>query len=165
MAEGRGDAAMGDLEKSLSLLPTADAHFELGTLLESRGLEQPAMEHYRVAATGGEAWLARAGDPLARLEIPRTPERWIAVRGLLDKRGYLTIELVNRAPIAVEDLAIEITRPDPSDGTPRSDRFELAGRLPPGESLRRRTNIGPLSPDGGLDGVQVRIVTARPVGS
>ncbi|MGH0035595.1 MAG: M48 family metalloprotease [Myxococcota bacterium] len=166
LAGGDGDAALADLEKSLSLLPTADAHFELGTLLESRGLTQPAMEHYRVAASGGEAWLARAGDPLARLELSRTPERWITVRPVLDKRGYLTFELDNRAPFAVTDLSVEITRPTEGTqaGAPatRSDRFPLPDVLAPGQTLRRRTNIGPLTGATGLDGVSVRILSARP---
>jgi predicted Zn-dependent protease len=168
LAEGRSDAAMADLEKSLSLLPTADAHFEIATLLESRGMEQPAMEHYRVAASGGEAWLARAGDPLARLELPRAPERWITLRSVLDKRGFLTLELQNRAPFPVQDVEIEITRPasgrEASAGPGvRTDRFQLPDVLQPGQTLRRRTNIGPLEGASGLEPLKARVVSARPV--
>lgn len=169
LAAGDGDGAMADLERSLSLLPTADAHFELATLLESRGLLQPAMEHYRVAASGGEAWLARAGDPLARLELPEAPERWIILRSVLDPRGYVAFEIQNRAPFAVADLAIEIRRPasggadeDGEAAAWRRDRFPLPEVLQPGQTLRRRTNIGPLAGQPDLERLEARIASARP---
>ncbi len=161
MAGGDAAGARADLDLSLEQLPTAAAHFELGTLLEAQGQPQAAMEHYRVAASAGDAWMAQAGDPLARLELAEAPERWVSLDAVRDGRGYLTLELENRAPFEVGGIEIVIERPG-EDGL-RTDRLALEDTLAPGESLRRRTNLGPFPDEASFASVRAQLASARPV--
>ncbi|HEX2139671.1 MAG TPA: M48 family metalloprotease, partial [Woeseiaceae bacterium] len=56
---GREERAVRDLQKSLTLLPTAPAHFTLGNIAAERGNRAAAIEHYKVVA-GGQGEMAEA---------------------------------------------------------------------------------------------------------
>jgi len=70
---GQTDAAVIDLERSLTLLPTAPAHFALGKIKQNRGAVDDAIEHYKVVAQSGGAYGEAAKIELAKLEPPTNP--------------------------------------------------------------------------------------------
>ena len=70
---GQTDAAVIDLERSLTLLPTAPAHFTLGKIKQDRGAVDEAIEHYKVVAQSGGAYGEAAKIELAKLEPTTTP--------------------------------------------------------------------------------------------
>ncbi len=103
----RGDkaAAMQDFAKANSLLPTAQAHLALGRIKQERGEENEAIGHFRLAAQSGSADGKLASVSLARLELPRSPGRYIATS--FEKRGGQIVLVVrNTAPVPVRGIAL-----------------------------------------------------------
>jgi predicted Zn-dependent protease len=70
---GQTEAAVIDLERSLTLLPTAPAHFTLGQIKQDRGAVDEAIEHYKVVAQSGGAYGEAAKIELAKLGPPTNP--------------------------------------------------------------------------------------------
>ena len=137
---GQTDAAVVDLERSLALLPNAPAHLALGGIAEQRGQIDKAIEHYRVVAqAGGEAGSAGSAA-LARLDLPRNPNAYIAGRCAVDDDGSLLIALQNQAAIPVAGLSVSFPYVD-SSGRARQGSQSLNGRLEAGQSASFDTNV------------------------
>jgi len=139
---GQQDAAIADLENSLQLLPTAPAHYTLGTIKEDRGQSSAAVEHYRaVAKSGGDYGKAAAGR-LARLELPSQPGNYIGHRCDVGSNGRLIVSVRNDAAVAVRDVQVSIDYTDDA-GRAQQLRRNVGGRLEPGEVASADTGLGP----------------------
>lgn len=68
---GQTSAAVIDLERSVELLPTAPAHYTLGTINADRGNIDEAIRHFRIVAKSGGEYGAAATEQLKRLESQR----------------------------------------------------------------------------------------------
>jgi predicted Zn-dependent protease len=150
------DPARAELEKSVQLLPTADAYYALGALAEQRGERQVALEHYeRAAASSSQAGQA-ARDAAVRLDLPANPGEYIAARGGLDSAGQLVVEIGNPTRVAVADVVVVVRYADAQGAIRELNRG--INELPPGQTVRLATGLGPFT---ATNQFQVSISRAR----
>ena len=137
-------AAEANLRASIDLLPTADAHYALGRISESRGNRATALEHYRAAAgASGQAGQA-AAEAVVRMDLPQNPSAYLQIAAGLDSSSELVFELSNPTTVTVADVFVTI-RYVGSDGQTNSVARSLYDQLPPGTTRRYTTGIGPLA--------------------
>jgi predicted Zn-dependent protease len=138
------DPARVELDRSVQLLPTADAYFALGAVAEQRGERAAALENYGRAAQSEGAAGKAAQDAAVRLDLPMNPGKYLAARGTLDGSGQLIIEVANATRVSVADVLVTARYTD-SQGTARELSRQLTGQLPPGQALRQATGLGPFA--------------------
>lgn len=141
---GQTDAAISDLEKSIELLPTAPAHYNLGLIRKDRGERAAAIEHFKVVAKSGGDYGKAASGQLARLELEEQPGSYVLRRCDAGTNGRLVVSVRNDAPIAVTGVQIEVDYTDGA-GRPQQLRRNIGGRLEPGEVASADTGLGPYS--------------------
>lgn len=152
---GNRQGARSDLERSLELLPTANAHHALGKMALRDGDRQSAISHFRTAATSGTSAGKASALELARLELPSTPGRYIKT-GLKVSGGKLIILVGNASPATVKDVRLLLSAP----GGQRELRVNK--RIAPGKRLTVNTGIS--IPKGEkLKGWRVSVIKARVV--
>lgn len=102
---GRRARARSDLERSMDLLPTAEAAYALGRIRFEDGDRQAAKSLFEFAArSGGEAGrLAR--EAYIRLDIADAPERYIAVEPVFSS-GEVLVEVRNRTEFDFIDIVV-----------------------------------------------------------
>ena len=137
------DEARAELEKSVQLLPTADAVYALGTLAERRGDTQAALEYYAQAAQSNSPAGQSAEEAAVRLDLPNNPGNYIQARGGLDNSGQLIVEVANPTRVAITDVMVAVRYAD-SEG-----RIREVGRrvneLAPRQATRFATGLGPFT--------------------
>jgi predicted Zn-dependent protease len=155
------DNATLELEASNQLLPTAEAEYALGTIAEQRGDRAKALEHYARASESGNEAGAAAEEASARLDLPANPGKYLAVRGVLDERGQLIVDLANPTRLTVADVTVAVRYAD-AQGAVREINHRFTGELAPGAASRWATGLGPFTSD---EAYQVGIADARVIGS
>jgi predicted Zn-dependent protease len=153
------DAAETHLENSVELFATADAHYGLGTLAESRGDSELALEHYSVAASSNSEAGRAAQDATVRLDLPQNPGRYLQLVAYTDSQGQLIVQVGNPTGVIVADLGLLIRFVD-TQGVIRETGRSLNQALRPGASTRFATGIGPFVSS---DSYQVELQRARVV--
>jgi predicted Zn-dependent protease len=144
------DSARTELERSLELLPTADAYFALGAVAEQRGDRAAALDNYaRAAESQGDAGQA-ARDATVRLDLPTNPGKYLTARGTLDGNGQLILEVGNPTRVPVADVLVAIRYTD-AQGAVHDQSHELTGQLPPGQAARHATGLGPFESTAALE--------------
>ena len=178
-------AAQADYQRSVTLMPTADAQAALGAIAEARGDRRTAMRWYVAAAQapgeGGErarAALERIAperldppEPAARrpgAEPPVPPardrrppgeaSRLVQVRSGLTRQGTLAFELVNPTSRPIAEVLLAVTL-EPGARTRRQMVREV---LPPGG--RRVIDTGRRIGRTQLERVRVEVVGAEVAG-
>ncbi|MGD2167000.1 MAG: M48 family metalloprotease [Gammaproteobacteria bacterium] len=141
---GELSAAQTQLEASLALLPTADAHYGLGRISEARGDRQNALAHYRAAAESSGAAGRAARDAVVRIDLPQNPTAYLQLASGLDSSGQLIFELSNPTNLEVADVVVTIRYATAAGGIETVSR-SLYDRLPAGGSRRYATGIGPFT--------------------
>jgi predicted Zn-dependent protease len=154
---GREELAVEDLQKSLTLLPTAPAHFTLGNIAAGRGNRAAAIEHFKVVAGGRGQMAEAARASLIRLDLAQNPASYVLTRCDADANGQLVVSLKNNTPVPIEDVGLAVQFRDEA-GTPRRIDRRLGGRIPPGEVVSLRTGLGPYAQGSGCP---VQITGAR----
>jgi predicted Zn-dependent protease len=157
---GQKDAAYADLEKSLTLLPTATALNSLGNLALARGDQQKAKEFFAAAAGSKSEPGKEAALSLARLDLPDNPNKYLQVRLGLDASGYLLAEVVNPTGVSVAGIDYVVQFVD-ERGAQRQVALRVPDTLAPGASARMSTGIGPVKSAASLKGLKAGIVQAR----
>jgi predicted Zn-dependent protease len=154
---GNESRAAHDLEKSLSLLPTGQAHYVLGDIAMKRGDRATAIEHFKVVA-GGQGKVAQAAQArLIRLDLPQNPSAYVQTRCDAGRNGQLVISLRNATPVPVGGIAIAVQFRDQA-GVPQVVEERLSGVLEPGEIASIPTRFGPYTPGSGCP---VQVTRAR----
>ncbi len=151
------DSARAELERSVQLLPTADAYYALGAVAEQRGDRAAALDNYGRAAQSQGATGQAAADATVRLDLPTSPAKYLAARGTLDGTGQLIIEVGNPTRVAVADVLVTIRYTD-TQGTAHEQTREFTGELPAGQATRQATGLGPFTSTAGL---QLTVAAAR----
>jgi tetratricopeptide (TPR) repeat protein len=151
------DPARAELDRSVQLLPTADAYYALGTVAEQRGERTAALEDYARAAQSDGAAGKAAQDALVRLDLPTNPGKYLVARGTLDGSGLLFIEVANSTRIPVADVLVTARYTD-AQGAVREVSRQLTGQLPAGQSLRHATGLGPFASTASFE---VKVAAAR----
>ena len=104
--------AQVDLEKSVRLLPTAQAYNAMGKIQLARGNRQKAKQYFRAAAGSNTGSGQEALQALVRLDLPDNPGRYLRHRLLVDSSGELVVEVGNPAPVAVSSVVLLVRLPD-----------------------------------------------------
>lgn len=105
-------AARQDLERSVKLLPTADAYNSLGNLARSERQFAAAKQYYaKAAGHNSEAGQAAFGA-LVELDLPDNPTKYIGVRTALSRTGNVIVEINNPTPRDVTGLILALQYPD-----------------------------------------------------
>jgi predicted Zn-dependent protease len=154
------EAAEGELQSSVQLLPTAEAYYTLGTIAERRGNRAKALEYYAAAGKSPDDAGQAAQDAQVRLDLPANPGKYIAVRGALDNRGQLIVDVGNPTRLSVTDITVVVRYADPQ-GRVREINRRFTGDLPPGSASRWATGLGPFE---STDMFQVGVAEARVAG-
>ncbi len=139
---GQTDAAVADLTQSLEYLPTAPAHYTLGTIAEKRGDTNTAMEHYKVVAQAGGPYGEAANAALVKYELPRNPSAYVLRRCDADANGRLVVSVKNNTNVTVQGVAFVVQITD-SSGRPQQIRQAVRGQIPSGQVASVNTGLGP----------------------
>ncbi len=153
------DSAQTHLEASVSLLPTADAHYALGMLAETRGDLDTALEHYAIAAESRSPAGQAAEAAMVRLDLPRNPGRYLQLATYTDSGGQLVVQVGNPTGVIVANLGLVIRYVD-SQGAIRQTNRTLNRRLTPGAGTQLATGLGPFVSSASYE---VQIQTAQVV--
>jgi predicted Zn-dependent protease len=153
---GQTDAAIADLERSLVLLPTAPAHYNLGLIRMDRGERAAAIEHFRVVAKSGGDYGKAATGQLARLELADNPAAYVSRACSIGKQGQLMVSVRNDAPLAVTGVQVQV---DYTDGAGRAQQLRrfVGGRLEPGQVATADSGLAPYNGNG----CPATVITAR----
>lgn len=151
---GQLQTARVDLERSLSLLPSAEAHLALGEISLQEGKMEEAMSHFRVAAQADCESGVEAGRELAYLELPKHPADYLSVTAEWERKGHLTLYLKNHGPVAVQQVEVLATLPHSQEVV----RLRLPGPIEPGQTLLKTFQMS-VSPGRGV--VQATVESAE----
>ena len=151
------EPARTELERSVQLLPTADAYYALGAVAEQRGDRAAALDNYARAAQSQGATGQAARDATVRLEPPTSPAKYLTARGALDDTGQLLVEVSNPTRIPVADVLVTVRYTD-AQGAVREQSQQLTGELGAGQVVRKATGLGPFA---STAAVQVTVAAAR----
>ena len=141
---GRTDSAVIDLERSLELLPTAPAHYALGTIKAERGNIDAALDHYRVVAKSGGEYGKRATAAMLEHDLPRNPGSYVPHRCVADANGNLVVQVQNGTAVPITGVDVVVSYSD-SAGRQRQVTQAVRGVIPPGQIASANTGLGPYS--------------------
>ena len=139
---GQVDAAEADLNKSLEYLPTAPAHYTLGSIAEKRGNRAKAVEHYKVIAKAGGPYGKAASAALMKIELPTNPAAYIPRRCDADGNGRLVVSVKNETDVTLTGIQVAVNYTD-NYGNVQQVRHAIRGQLPPGKIASVNTGMGP----------------------
>jgi predicted Zn-dependent protease len=126
------NAARRDLERSVKLLPTANAFNALGNIARAEREYGKAKQYYAKAADHDSTVGQAAFAALVELDLPENPGKYLKVRTGVNQTGQLLAEISNPTPRDVTGLVLALQYPDDS-GRMRSVRHSLSGRLKSGQ--------------------------------
>ena len=153
---GAQDAAQADLERSLTLLPTAPAHFALGDIAKDKGDIPRAIEHYKVVAKSGGDYGKLATAELVRLDLSSNPGSYVNRGCSADGNGNLIVSVRNETSVQITGVEVAVTYTE--NGRQAQRRFGIAGQVPPGQIASVNTGLGPYTQGAGCP---VEVVAAR----
>lgn len=141
---GRKQRARQDLDRSIKLLPTANAYNALGDMARDEQRFSEAKQYYARAAADQSAAGKQAYGSLVELDLPDNPGKYIKTRIAIDERGRVRAKIVNDTPRPVTGMVLAVRFTDPG-GRERRGELPIRGTLPAGKSTRV---------DLGLDGLE-----------
>ena len=121
------------LERSIKLLPTADAHNALGNVANATGQRALALQQFRLAAGHNSAAGKAALSSLVDLDFGSNPGSYLVARHQVQKNGQIKVQLTNQTPRAVNNISIRVLYPDTA-GKMREARPRLNGTVAAGKS-------------------------------
>jgi predicted Zn-dependent protease len=134
------EAARSDLETSLEMMPTAEAHYVLGLLDKDQGDTDTAIEHFRTAAQSDTETGHKAQRELMALDLPRNPGAYVASRLATDDAGRVWMLLGNTTRVSIKNIQITYAWLD-DQGRSRDGRKTFRGPLEGGQQDRLALGI------------------------
>jgi predicted Zn-dependent protease len=153
--------ARADLERSVALLPTAPGYYGLGEDALTRGDRAAAKQHFAAAAQSDSDVGKRAALQLAKLDLAENPDKYVAVDAARDARGYVAVNVQNRAPVKVRNIKVAIALFDKDGKVAKQDSLLYSAVLDPKQVVTESTSVGPLATDQDLRRVRVKIFSAE----
>ncbi|MBX2883255.1 MAG: M48 family metalloprotease [Granulosicoccus sp.] len=148
-------AAKRDLNKSIELLPTADAHALLGETALGLNDRATAVNQFKIAARDRSAVGQAAYGRLMQLDLADNPNAYIATQTGISQKGTLAVKLSNPTPKTVTGVQFTITLKSNGQSTVRRVR----GVIEPGKARILDTGIKALKEH--LPSYQIKVTTAR----
>ncbi|NND44774.1 MAG: M48 family metalloprotease [Xanthomonadales bacterium] len=137
---GREADARADLERSLELLPTAQAHYLLGNLDRDAGKRDAARAHYEAASRSNTEAGVKAERELISMDIGSNPGQYVATGNAADGSGNVYCLVGNRTRAPLDGITVTVAFVDDSGQTRRFSR-ELRDALPGGEQASIATGL------------------------
>jgi predicted Zn-dependent protease len=111
-AKGNLAAAEADLKKANALLPTSYGYMALGNLAEQRKDTNAAIGYYQTAASAAGNTGQSARQQLARLDMPKQPDKYLQIQLLRDGKNRVYASLENTSPFDLKSATVEIFTTD-----------------------------------------------------
>jgi len=160
---GKLSSARTDLERSLELLPTAQANFLLGDLDKRAGNLDSAIKYYQAAAGSGSDVSKQAEKELVLIDMPRNPGKYIQTRAMIGQNGRVSAVVRNNSPVVVRDIRLKVEYIDANEKY-REYAYTIKQHLAPGEQATTGTRINDIADTNELGRrVRVTVVGARVV--
>jgi predicted Zn-dependent protease len=156
----QGEAARPDLEHSLELMPTAEAHFLLGMLDKQAKQIESALQHFLAAAQSDSEAGQRATVEYVRLDAPQNPARYIGTRVAVDDANAVWAVIGNLTPVPLSDIEVSYAWLD-DQGQTRQGRVAYPGPLAGGAQDKLPLNIRLADVRDLNQRVRVEIIAAR----
>jgi predicted Zn-dependent protease len=137
---GQEGQARASLDRSLELMPTAEAHYLLGMLDKNQGDMNSAMEHFKVAAQSESGASQAATRELVLLDLQNNPSRYIGSRAAVDDRNRVWIQFGNRTRVPIRNIVFSYAWLD-DQGQTRRGQKTYAGPLEGGQQDQIRLDI------------------------
>ena len=102
-------AARRDLQRSIALLPTAEAHAQLGEAALAVNNRSEAIKQFKTAASDKGAVGQRAWGRLMALDLSNNPDQYIRAESAVGDGGTLIVKFSNPSPKPVTGLVFSIT--------------------------------------------------------
>ncbi|MES9902215.1 MAG: M48 family metalloprotease, partial [Sedimenticola sp.] len=138
---GNRRGSKSDLEQSLLLLATADAHHALGRLALGESDRAGALAHFKAASTSSSAAGKAAARAFLQLDLPENPQRYIRSRLGMDKSGRLIVQLENPTSVTVGRLRLLVGRQGTGGRLRSAVEYRVDRRLAPKEMIALRTRV------------------------
>ena len=152
--------ARADLEKSLSLLPTSEAHYLLGLLDKNSRQMDKAIQHFQVAAQSQSASGQNARRELIQLDLPKNPSQYVASRAMADKNNQVWATVGNQTGVAIKDIEITFVWLDENNQT-RQGKTVYRGPLLSGKQDSIKLGIQLTNPGELSQRVKVQVTSAQ----
>jgi len=126
-------AANASLNRSLELLPTANAHNALGNIAKIGGRRDEAIAQYSKAAVHNSPAGQAAMGSLVDLDLSSNPGKYIATRPQISENGTVTVLIQNKTPRNLQGVVLKIIYPD-SGGNLQELTRRISGTLAAGKT-------------------------------
>ena len=154
----RNVASKRQLERSLELLPTADAFNSLGNIARKEGRVDEAKQYYaKAAGHRSDAGKAAYGS-LVDLDLADNPSKYVQLRIGIDKTGQVIALINNPTPRNIIGLVIALQYPD-ATGRLRQVQRQLRSQLQAGK--QKQVNLGIKINPNQASQVRSKVVAAR----
>lgn len=126
-------AASASLNRSVELLPTANAHNALGNIAKLSGRRDDAVAQFSKAAGHDSPAGAAAMESLLDLDLPTNPGKYIATRPQVSERGDVSILVQNKTPKNLDRVVLRVVYPV-SETNQRELTHQVRGILAAGKT-------------------------------
>ncbi len=150
--------AQSDLERSVGILPTADAYNSLGNLAQRAGRLNEAKAYYVKVGSEGELG-EKAYGALVDLDLKDNPAKYIEVRAGQDAQGRIVVQISNPTPRDIDRIVL-ILQARNAAGKVQKLRHNLKGTVTAGSQ-----KIFDLGLTGKLTQEQIKTLQAGIVGA
>ena len=146
--------ARENLEKSLALMPTAEAHYLLGMLDKNQGNMNSALEHFQSAAQSESETSQHASRELVLLDVQSNPSKYIGSRAAVDGENQVWVQFGNLTRVSMKNIEISFAWLDDQGRTREGkktyrktlaagaqDRLALGIRITDANELSRRVRV------------------------
>lgn len=131
------------LNRSVELLPTANAHNALGNIARVGGNRERAVSHYTKAAGHKSPAGQQALGSLVDLDLPANPGKYIATKPQVERDGTLSVLIQNSTPRNVDGVVLKVVYPANGQLVEKTERVNgllAAGKT---ERINLRLRIDP----------------------
>jgi predicted Zn-dependent protease len=136
----RSEPARANLDHSLELMPTAEAHYLLGMLDKDQGNMSSAVEHFKVAAQSESEASQQATREMVLLDLQNNPSRYIGSRASVDNSNRVWVQFGNLTQVPIKNIVFSYAWLD-DQGQTRQGRKTYAGPLGGGQQDQLRLGI------------------------
>ena len=109
LERGEEQSARTDLERSLSMLPTAQAHYLLGNMDQKSAQYDSARKHYEQAGQSDSEAGINAQRELVLMDIETDPGKFIATSHAADENGRIYCLVGNRSKVDLTGISVKAT--------------------------------------------------------
>ncbi|MFT5140200.1 MAG: putative Zn-dependent protease [Lysobacterales bacterium] len=106
---GEPQAARSDLENSLAMLPTAQAHYLLGNMDRNSGQIESARSHYEQASQSTSEAGQNAQRELVLMDIDSNPGQFVATAHAADEKGQIYCRIGNKTNVELTAIIVSAT--------------------------------------------------------